>query len=85
MRRWQCYNKGEKITVLSKDKAYVVTPGNTSGDRYDLPLMDELITKVLADLNCTDRFLPVHADDQTAFYVYGYPARVNPLIRKYLS
>lgn len=76
---------GEKITVLSKDKAYIVTPGNNSGDWYDVPLVDELITKVLADLNCTDRFLPVIPDDQTALYVFGYPARVNPLIRKYLS
>lgn len=75
---------GEKFTILSKNSAYVVTPGN-SGDWYDVSLVDELITKVLADLNCTDRFLPVHTDDQTAMYVFGYPARINPLIKKYLS
>jgi hypothetical protein len=77
--------KGERITVLSKDKAYVVTPENKTGDWYDVTLVDELISKVLADLNCTDRFMPVNTGDQTAMYVYGYPARVNPMIRKYLS
>lgn len=77
--------KGEKITVLSKDSAYVITPENNTGDWYDVVLVDELITKILADLNSTDRFLPVNTGNQTAMYVFGYPARVNPMIRKYLS
>lgn len=78
-------DNGEKVTVLSKDKAYVMTPGNKTGDWYDVALVDELITTILANLNITDRFLPAATGDQTSMYVYGYPAKVNPLIRKYLA
>ncbi|WP_072365991.1 hypothetical protein [Chitinophaga sancti] len=75
---------GEKFTILSKDSAYVVTPGS-SGDWYDVPLVNELIAKILTDLNCTERFLPVNTGDQAVMYVFGYPAKVHPLIKKYLS
>lgn len=72
---------GYAVTVVSGDKAFVIRPEELE-DWYDVALVDALIEKLLAEKG-TKRFVPVNTGDQSAFYIFGEPAKVKQVLDKY--
>lgn len=70
------------ITALAGNKAFIIKPGDT-GDWYDVPLVSKLLDEVLLHLGSSRRFVPVHTGDQVASFIFGEPAKVEALVRKY--
>jgi hypothetical protein len=70
------------ITVISNNKAFIAKPEDI-GDWYDVVTVNTILEKVLADLNSRERFVSIDTGDQTVHYIFGDPANVNQLAKKY--
>jgi hypothetical protein len=70
------------ITVVCNNKAFIARPQD-SGDWYDMMTVNELLDKVLIDLNSRERFVQLDHWGQDLDIIYGEPAPVNELVKKY--
>jgi len=70
------------ITVVSNNKVFIAKPIDY-GDWYDIMLINALLEKILSDMGSDQRFISVEIQDQTVQYLFGQPARINTLIKKF--
>jgi hypothetical protein len=69
------------ITVYN-NKAYIVIPEDM-GDWYDIDTFGSLLQTIQEDSNMKERFVSVNTGDQTAWYIFGKPEKVQSLIDDY--
>jgi hypothetical protein len=70
------------ITTLAGNKAFIIKPEDI-GDWYDVPLVSKLLDEILLHLGTPRRFVAVDTGDQTASFIFGEPAKVEALVKKY--
>lgn len=70
------------ITVVSNNKVFIVAPEDL-GPVYNMIAIDKLMDTVLADLQSTEKFIPLEPSDQMIQYIFGDEKTVGALVAKY--
>jgi hypothetical protein len=70
------------LTVIANNKAFIAHPQDM-GDWYDIMTVNAILDKVLNEIKSPERFVSLETGDQTVQYIFGDPAKVEELIKKY--
>lgn len=70
------------LFTVYNNKAYILIPED-NGDWYDMDSFGSLLETIQQDSNMKERFVSVNTGDQTAWYIFGEPKKVQSLIDDY--
>lgn len=70
------------LFTVYNNKAYILIPED-NGDWYDMDSFGSLLETIQEDSNMKERFVSVNTGDQTAWYIFGEPKKVQSLIDDY--
>jgi hypothetical protein len=81
------YNKKKEqynysFLVICNNKCFVMVPEDL-GDWYDMETFPKLIDALATDLKLSEKFVSVQSGDQSSWYIFGQPNKVNELIETY--
>lgn len=71
-----------RFMVICNNKCFVMVPED-SGDWYDITAFSQLLDALKAEVKMTEQFVPIQTGDQTAWYIFGQPDKVNELVDAY--
>jgi hypothetical protein len=70
------------LIAVYKNKAYILMPEDL-GDWYDMEAFSLLLDAITKDSGIKEKFVPVETGDQTAWYIFGDPQKVQKLVDDY--
>ncbi|MGQ2983566.1 hypothetical protein [Flavobacterium sp.] len=70
------------LIAVYKNKAYILIPEDL-GDWYDMEAFSLLLEAIAKDSGLKEKFVPVETGDQTAWYIFGEPQKVQKLVDDY--
>jgi len=70
------------LIAVYKNKAYILIPEDL-GDWYDMEAFSLLLDAIAKDSGLKEKFVPVETGDQTAWYIFGEPQKVQKLVDDY--
>lgn len=70
------------ITIVTNKSAYITIFADDE-DWYNMALVENLLERILKDINSENKFVPVTTGDQNSMYIFGDPKNVNLFLKKY--
>lgn len=71
-----------RFLVICNNKCFVMVPED-AGDWYDMDAFPKLVEALTTESKLTEKFVSVQSGDQTSWYIFGQPDKVNKLIETY--